>query len=273
MVSPAGGALLSAYCDGLALLQASVAPGLASLVHGREACFPLVPFGNRVEFNSFPFEGRRIRFEPNTDDPLYLHGDGWLCRWEIADCSDASLTLVLEKQADTGSPYCYRAEQRMTALPDGFTQRLCVTNRAGEAMPFGLGFHPYFPLLRGSRVSFNAQSVWGEREGHLPDQRQGLRPPLDFSTPATVPASFINTCFEGWSGIATLMQPDGTAIRLSASPSLTWLQMYKPDGDAGFLCLEPMSHRPNAFSGDGGCTALLPGQSMCCEISVTLAGV
>lgn len=270
VVSPAGGAILSAECEGGQLLQPSITPGLASRVHGREACFPLVPFGNRVEGNSFSFEGRSCTFTPNTDDPLYLHGDGWLSQWEIREQSESTATLAFQREPDDHSPYRYDAEQTISLMPNGFSLSLRVTNRAAEPMPFGVGFHPYFPAGPDTTVSFSAQAVWSEREGHLPGDRQTLSPPLCFSPPSPVPDDFINSPFEAWAGHAVIRQPDGTAIALAASASLTWLQVYKPLGQAGFLCLEPMSHRANAFGGESGCRALRPGQTLQGEIRVLL---
>lgn len=69
-VSPHGGAILSARWCGIPLLAPTSTPGLASQMFGVEACFPLVPFGNRIEANGFRFEGRDYRLEANTTDPL-----------------------------------------------------------------------------------------------------------------------------------------------------------------------------------------------------------
>ena len=48
-VSPFGGAILSAHWHGISFLAPTPSPGLASKILGAEACFPLVPFGNRIE--------------------------------------------------------------------------------------------------------------------------------------------------------------------------------------------------------------------------------
>ena len=53
---------------------------------GQSACFPLVPFGNRVRDNRFVFEGVAYALAPNTDwDQHYLHGDGWTTEWSVAE--------------------------------------------------------------------------------------------------------------------------------------------------------------------------------------------
>ena len=47
------------------------------------ACFPLVPYVNRIRGGSFTFRGRTVRLEPNmAGDPSPLHGQGWLNPWD-----------------------------------------------------------------------------------------------------------------------------------------------------------------------------------------------
>ena len=43
------------------------------------ACFPLVPYVNRIRGGRFTFRGREVRLAPNmAGDPSPLHGQGWL---------------------------------------------------------------------------------------------------------------------------------------------------------------------------------------------------
>src|SRR3546814_3014582 len=52
------------------------------------ACFPLVPFSNRIRGGSFTFRDRRISLRPNmTGDPSPLHGQGWLVPWQVEEAS------------------------------------------------------------------------------------------------------------------------------------------------------------------------------------------
>lgn len=271
-VSPAGGALIDARLGAVPLLQPTATPGLASRLHGREACFPMVPFGNRLEHNRFNHAGTEYRLQPNTPDPFYLHGDGWLSEWMVTQRSDGAVTLDLARAADGRSPYAYRAEERVEVGRDGLSLSLAVQNQSIAALPFGLGFHPYLPVYPQTQITFQAGSVWSERAGHLPDRPLPLSAPLDFSTAQPVPDVFVNNAFEGWAGAVQLAQPDGKTIRLTASDNLTWLMLYKPDGPSDFLCLEPMSHRPNGFHGPdaGGLVTLEPGEWLRVSMQISL---
>lgn len=134
------------------VLAPTPTPGLASQVLGAEACFPLVPFGNRIEGNGFHFEGRDYTLAPNTADPLVLHGDGWLRRWSILRQDRHSLALHYRQAANAAGPFAYEAVQTITIDGANLTLSLTVTNHSAGALPYGLGLHPYFPRTPDTRL-------------------------------------------------------------------------------------------------------------------------
>lgn len=269
-VSLAGAAILSAEVRGSKLLQPAASPGRATRLHGLEACFPLVPFCGRVEDNLVEFRGKRHRLAANTSDPLALHGDGWLEEWSVADVSARHLSMTLDHRSEACGPYQYIARQTVELLPKGLRLELSVCNTGTEALPFGLGFHPYLPLTRDCRLAFSAAARWTERDDHLPGERRALAGIFDFRKPRSVPEDWMNTCYETWSGQATLLYGNGEAITLKAGPNLPWLMLYKPAGPSSFLCLEPMSHKPGAVMecSAGGWTPLAPGASFSASMEI-----
>lgn len=273
-VSISGGAILDVEASGIPLLSPSRTPGLATRVYGSEACFPMVPFCGRIEQNGFRFGNADYRFTTNTDDPLVLHGDGWLREWSVARTSPAHVDLTLEVAASCNSPYAYRAEQRIALLPDGIRLNLSVENRGPNALPFGIGFHPYLPVTPESKVQFEAAGVWSEGDLHLPGERQSLTGSLDFSTPRPISDIWINNAFENWKGRAVISHSSGHQIILDADPIFGWLMVYKPVGLPGFLCLEPMSHRPNSHgnSPSNGLVTLGVGRRMSGAMIISLHG-
>ncbi|MGO8026786.1 aldose 1-epimerase, partial [Rhizobium leguminosarum] len=64
------------------------------------ANFAMVPFGNRVEGNIMSFAGRDSAFQPNTSDPLYRHGDGWLSLWQLEESSPEHAQFSFSRSAD-----------------------------------------------------------------------------------------------------------------------------------------------------------------------------
>lgn len=182
-------------------------------------CFPLVPFGNRIAGNAFAFEGRSYALTPNMPwDPHVLHGDGWTSEWTIEAAAADRAELAMSHRAD-GSPFAYDARQSFALDGDTLSVRLAVTNRGAAALPFGLGWHPYFPLTPDTRLEAPAGDHWEEGPGWLPTVRG--RPPadLDFRAPAPLPRRWVNNGFEDWTGTARIRWPDrGLALVLEADP-------------------------------------------------------
>ena len=235
------------------------------------ACFPLVPFGNRIAGNRFSFEGTEHLLEPNVPwDPHYLHGDGWLSEWSVRAQSRSTLRLGLA-HASRQTPYRYDAEQEIELGERSLTLRLSIVNRGRQALPFGLGWHPYFPLTPRTRLQARATGWWTEGEGWLPDREEPLRPALDFNVPRLLPRHWVNNGFEGWDGKARIAWPEtGRTLTVEADRRFSRYFVFVSDPafdkgyDFDFFCFEPMSHSANAHNiqGGAGLVRLAPGESM-----------
>lgn len=269
-VSPLGGAILSARWQGAPGLAPTPTPGLASKVFGAEACFPLVPFGNRIENNAFCFEGCDHRLLPNTADPLVLHGDGWLRRWSVVHQDRRSVTLHHRQEAGAATPFAYEAVQTISIDAARLSLSLSVTNRAPRALPYGLGFHPYFPRTPQTRLVARATRRWSEREKHLPGVEGPIPEALDFASGVTLPPDWLNNAFDGWDGRARIEWPEtGLAVSLMADAPFRHFVLYSPSSEAEFICFEPMTHRPNAHhQQQGGLLGLAPGETLQGAISL-----
>jgi aldose 1-epimerase len=235
------------------------------------ACYPLVPFGNRIRGNRFTFLGREHTLRPNTDwDPHYLHGEGWRSDWTIVEAGDAH--LVLEHRHDGSAlPYAYTAQQGFTLRPDGLDMSLSVTNDGPDPMPFGLGWHPYFPRTPGTTLQTATGRMWTEEPGWLPGHPVSVPAELDFSTPRVLPDGWVNNAFEDWSGVARILWPErNLALTLTADPLFRTMFLFVSDTsfDPGyrrdFFALEPMSHLPDAHNRPdlGGLAPLGAGETL-----------
>ncbi len=81
-------------------------------------CFPLLPFGNRLEGNEFFFNGQSFHLEPNMlPEPLYRHGDGWLGWWDIAEQETDRVLLMFRYQARTASPMPIWHDKNLQSRP------------------------------------------------------------------------------------------------------------------------------------------------------------
>lgn len=245
---------------------------------GLSACFPLVPFGNRVRNNRFVFEGLAYALAPNTDwDQHYLHGDGWTSEWSVAERAPNRARVVMRNDR-AGSPYTYDAAQTLALDGSTLTLSLEIVNRGARALPFGLGWHPYFPLTAGTTLQAPAHALWLEGADWLPTEKVALPNDLDFRTARELPRRWVNHGFEGWNGTCEIAWPDRPArLRLDADALFGryFLFVSDPNFDAGYnyeyFAFEPMSHSANAhnFLDGAGLRRLASGESLSGSIRLT----
>ncbi|MEF0862200.1 aldose 1-epimerase [Rhizobium sp. BR 318] len=235
------------------------------------ACYPLVPFGNRVMGNRFTFRGKDYVLKPNTDwDSHYLHGEGWQSEWAVLSRSGSEVEFGFSHEGD-GTPYVYEVRQRFAIRDDRFDMHLHVRNLGAEALPFGLGWHPYFPMTPATTLKAPARRFWTEVEGWLPGEAADIPGDLDFATARGLPHRWVNNGFEGWNGVAEIAWPEHDArLHLTADRRLKHYFIFISDAgfDPGFqrdyFCFEPMSHLANGqnLPDLGDLTVLEPGEAM-----------
>lgn len=266
-VTTNGGAILAFSDAGVDLMR----PAAADAPPIDSACYPLVPFGNRIRGNRFSFGGHDFRLSPNTQwDPHYLHGEGWRSEWTVG--AETSDTLSLRHRHDGSAlPYVYEAQQDFTLGDGRLTLAMTVTNRGDRVMPFGIGWHPYFPLTPETTLQARASFMWTEEEGWLPGHRQAIPEDLNFGSPRGLPYHWFNNAFEGWDGLAHISWPErGKTLRIEADPAFNAAFLFvsdttfDPSYKRDFFAFEPMSHLPDGHNLPdlGGLVALAPGESL-----------
>ena len=219
------------------------------------ACFPMVPYVNRVAQGRFEFAGREVRLERNWDkDPHPLHGQGWRGSWDVVTHSDTRALLRFEGGADEW-PWRYRSEQQFELEPDGLSIELMVENLSESPMPAMLGLHPYFPDAEHARLEVSLPRVWLADSGALPVEEVPTSPEWSFHSNRAVSEVALDHGFVGWSGAAVLRWPDRT-VTLTA-PECRFLHVYTPK-NRGFFCVEPQNAAPGAL-GRGEAAIVAPG--------------
>ncbi len=245
----------------------------------KAGCFPLVPFGNRVRDNRFEVDGTPYALSPNMPwDTHYLHGDGWTSEWSVVGHDATTVRLAL-RHREGASPYRYDVEQAFALEGATLTMTLAVTNRGDATLPFGLGWHPYFPLTPRTTLTASSRSYWDDDEHWLPKLEHATAGDLDFRTGAPPPRRWVNAAFEGWDGRATICWPEhDAAIAIEADPlfgrSLVFVSdpAFDPGYAYEFFCFEPMSHSVDAHhAADGaGLRRLAPGERLEGSVRFTL---
>ncbi len=264
-----GGAVSRFALDGHAVLRATPA-GTKDVL--QTACFPLVPFANRIANGVFTFAGEQVRLARNFGDhPHTLHGQGWQSAWLVQSRGESTTTLAFDHAA-RGWPWDYTARQTFELGPSSLRIELEIVNRSDRAMPFSLGFHPYFPSAPETRLRANVAGVWLSDDTCIPTERAEASHFLDLTNGAAL-TPFVDHCHFGWDGRATISQPHlGRDLLLTASAGLGFLHCYIPR-DAGFFCVEPVSAMPDAFHhapGIGGARELKPGESRAVSMTLTV---
>lgn len=238
------------------------------------ACFPLVPYANRIADGRFTFGGRTVQLQAlDRFAPHALHGDGWLQPWAVETCTVEAVVMTLDWAGDpNGWPWPWRAEQRVSLSPRGLEIALSVVNRGDEPMPTGLGLHPYFHRSDDARLSLSATGVWATDAREIPECLVEPAAIADWSQglPLTQ-APFVDHAYAGWDGVARLAG-GGRQVVVSADPCARWAQVYAPVG-ADFLCVEPVTHRPDALNApsdevDSGLVILDPSQTLSLRMTI-----
>jgi aldose 1-epimerase len=230
------------------------------------ACFPLVPFSNRIENGTFAYDGREIALARSLTlpDSHPLHGHGWENPWEVSALDNTAATLVYTHSADApdGWPWTYKAVQEFTLTASSLTVTLAVNNLGDRKMPCGLGLHPYFPGNRETRVYAGLKGIWLTDEHCIPVDHVAIPTEWDFNKNINPLEPVIDNCFTGWNGNAVISQP-GLQLTMTHSGPLHTLVIYTPENE-NFFCLEPVSNITNAFNmpsdSNTGTIELAPGE-------------
>lgn len=239
------------------------------------ACYPLVPYSNRIGGASFKFAGRQVDVPRNRPaEPLPIHGDGWLQAWELVAHDATSATLALDRSR--GKPYSYRAA--LTYALDGasLVVSLAVENAGREPLPFGLGLHPFLPRNGETHLAAAASGLWLAGDDWLPVRHVPVPPAWQFGVAYPLPGALVNHSFTGWSGHATVVWPE-KRLSLTIAADADYYVLYTPPGEA-FFCFEPVDHPINAVNLPGGpdshgMTVLAPGEKLSREFRFTVERV
>lgn len=253
-----GGAVREFEWGGRPLLRTT--PAAAGDDPFEMACFPMVPYVNRIAHGRFGFEGRAVQLERNwSGDPHPIHGQGWCRPWSIETATPSTAVLSFEGGADEW-PWRYRSEQRFVLDDEGLSIELDLENRGVTPMPAMLGLHPYFPDKARARMSARLPRVWRTDAEALPVEQIETPAEWVFEPSRPLRTVGLDHCFADWNGLAFLDWPD-RRLALRAM-GCSFLHVYTPAG-RDFFCIEPQSAPPGALERDAGEAAVLaPGERL-----------
>jgi aldose 1-epimerase len=268
VVPEIGGSLAYFRVDGVDLMRPLSDTDLAAENVLGVAMFPMTPYANRIDGNSFRFGGQDWHVEANNPPERFnVHGTGWHRPWQARQ-GESSIELSLDIVAPD-EPYSYHAVQNFVLTPEGLSVDMQLTNRGHVPMPFGFGLHPWFERTPETTLDFAATHFFMEGPEGIVTERLALPRELDFAGGRVLPDTWRNNDYGGWGGRVDIRFPERKlGLRIEADPIFGHLMLYA-DPQKPYFCVEPQSNAPCAFNrmagpyGEAfGARVLAPGESM-----------
>src|SRR6185503_16826417 len=179
----AGGSIARFRHGDVDLLRPMTEEAMASGRGNDAACYPLVPFSNRIANGHLVFDGQEFKLEQNWPSVRHpMHGEGWARAWDVASHDGRSAGLVHEHDAKKGWPFRYRAQLWFRIDEVGLSVNMAIENLERRAAPAGMGLHPFFTRDADSELKFRAAAVWLGDEDVLPTRRVAVPAEWDYST-------------------------------------------------------------------------------------------
>ena len=217
------------------------------------ACYPLLPWSNRIAEGGFQVDGRWVALTPNREgEPWPIHGSGWQRAWQVHMHTTHEVQLSLRESSSTA--YSYVATLRYALHDDALRIDLSVTNTGSATMPFGLGLHPFFPRHGEVGLLAPASHVWiNDGQSPLPVERVAVSPNWDFRNARALPFEGLDNAFDAWTGDAVIHWA-ALQLGLRINADVNAFVLYTP-ADADYFCFEPVDHPINAVHLPGGAAA------------------
>jgi aldose 1-epimerase len=173
----------------------------------------LFPFPNRLSAGQFTHQGVTYHLPLNESTGRHaIHGFTPRTAWRVIESGTAAdhAFITGEFQISRDAPHAvvaWPADARIRITYRLFADRLrveaAIDAADGKALPFGLGYHPYFRAPGGAanvadwQLVSHAHSIWEARE-NMPTGRQlplSQGDPLDFRTANAVGATVLDTLY------------------------------------------------------------------------------
>jgi len=182
--------------------------------------------------------------------------------WRVGERTAASAVLTLESSDATRAQFPWDFTFDMTFTLKGATLTLDqkITNRSATAMPFGVGFHPYFQVADAdkakTRVTTNAKRAF------------------DNVTKQTIDLAGIDLTrkevdlhlLDHGSTQSSLITPTGTVTLRGSADYTHWVVWTLAGRD--FVCLEPWTCPGNAINTGDRILTLPPGASRTLSLEI-----
>ncbi len=263
-----GGCLAGLWLDGEPVLRSTPAAQLDTV--RQSACYPLVPFSNRVAHATLQWQGTSHPLvRHRADEPHAIHGVGWQRPWAVLEADAQFAMLAFEHRPDASWPFAFDCSQTLKLSETALELTLSITNQSATPAPAGLGWHPYFVKRAGGHIAFNATGRWEMGDDKLPTHRASSTG-LD----ADCAELMVDHCYDGWDGVVHLRD---ARLHTQLASRLQRLVVFT-DAQRDFIAVEPVSHVNNALNRHAagedaqalGVQVLQPGASFSASMTISV---
>ena len=273
-----GGAIARFTWKGHDILRRAPDNAIAEKLVRQMGVYPLVPYSNRIAQAKLIVGEKTFSLRPNfLQEPHAIHGFGWQRGWKVMKRNGDSVELNLQHLPDIDWPFACEATQVVRLAANALHLSLAVKNKDTQAMPAGLGFHPYFPLTPGTHLQTEWRGMWQMGGDSLPTTLSPVPTEADFSQLRPVSNWKVDHCFTGWSRRAVLDYPTHR-MQLDASEACRQIVVFAPNDGRNFIALEPVTNINNAFAlaasgvADTGMQMLATNESFENSMTIMLSG-
>ena len=204
-----------------------------------------------------------------TAYPIEVHGLADLVPWQVKSADDSAIELTLTPNGLTKFvyPFDFALTMRYTLVGNTATLALTVANTGDKALPFSVGFHPYFGGTKLGNVSFaiapptSSESAKGEQpaapETITLTRKEGSADSIRLLTGVKSPMQLT----DAGNGHKVTVAFDESVF----SNGVLWQQ----DAES-FVCMEPWNGWANSVNEEGRHIELAPGATKEFKWSVTI---
>ncbi|MBP6765706.1 MAG: aldose 1-epimerase, partial [Rubrivivax sp.] len=129
-----GGCLAGLWLDGEPVLRSTPAAQLDTV--RQSACYPLVPFSNRVAHATLQWQGTSHPLvRHRADEPHAIHGVGWQRPWAVLEADAQFAMLAFEHRPDASWPFAFDCSQTLKLSETALELTLSITNQSATPAP------------------------------------------------------------------------------------------------------------------------------------------
>ncbi len=217
----------------------------------------MAPFANRLHRGELKTQTQsvKLRTAPGTD--YAIHGVSHRRAWTLIHSDHSSAVIShIHDQPDDEWPWAFSVTQTFRLSYDGLSLTIQIRNIGQEAMPVGLGWHPYHPLASPQTATvFNAANCLAlDGRGAVPSDRlRATHAPQRRPWPVRPGET---RALEGWDGAASFSVSSGAVTGIFAT-QCSHAVIHRP-AEGGYICVEPVLGLPGAMGQSGAEIELLP---------------